>query len=181
MWYSSVIKGVHRWWALFLFFKGVMGEIQTDCPAEQNRSPVKKGKRGIAMNHVFLSGITDKDATLISREGQTPHARLLLRISHRSASGAEKHELFPVSAWRGTALQLAAQAKAGTRLSLKGYLSQRHTPEGIVLEVTAEEFTAVRSDASMYTDSRYACWKGVQAERISDDLTMKADAPQEAV
>ena len=94
------------------------------------------------MNHVFLSGITERGAQLVSRENETPHAILLLNVTHRTLSGVEKKEQYPLSAWRGTAQRLAQLAKPGTRITIKGYLSQRKMNHGVALEVTVEEFQA---------------------------------------
>lgn len=100
------------------------------------------------MNHVFLSGIAEKGALLVSRENETPHAVMELTVIHRTAGGIEKREQYPISAWRGTAQRLVELAKPGARISIKGYLSQRQKPEGILLEVTAEEFLVAQNQAA---------------------------------
>ena len=56
------------------------------------------------------------------------------------ASGIEKREKYPISAWRGIALRMKELIKPNMRVSIKGYLSQKQTDEGLYLEVTAEEF-----------------------------------------
>ena len=52
----------------------------------------------------------------------------------------EKKEQYPISAWRSTALRLAQLAKPGTRITIKGYLSQHLVGQTTMIEVTAEEF-----------------------------------------
>lgn len=110
------------------------------------------------MNHVFVSGIAEKDAMLVSRENETPHAVMHLTVTHRTANGTEKREQYPISAWRGTAQRLVELAKAGTRISIKGYLSQRQTTEGILLEVTAEEFLIAQNSPASRPPRRYSPW-----------------------
>lgn len=110
------------------------------------------------MNHVFLTGIAEKGAMLVSQENETPHAVMQLTVTHRTANGIEKREQYPISAWRGTALRLAELVKAGARLSIKGYLSQRKTPEGILLEITAEEFQVSQHQSNARTPICYSAW-----------------------
>ena len=110
------------------------------------------------MNHVFLSGTTEKGAVLISREEEIPHAVMLLTVTHRTTRGEEKREQYPLSAWRGTAVQLANRTEPGCRLAIKGYLSQRNTPEGILLEVTVEEFQVSGGKAPTRPPRRYWEW-----------------------
>lgn len=110
------------------------------------------------MNHVFVSGIAEKDAKLVSRENEPPHAVMYLTVTHRTANGTEKREQYPISAWRGTAQRLVELAKAGARISIKGYLSQRQTPEGILLEVTAEEFLIGQNSPASRPPRRYSPW-----------------------
>ncbi|MCI5564432.1 MAG: single-stranded DNA-binding protein [Clostridiales bacterium] len=92
------------------------------------------------MNHVFLSGVAESTPVLVSRDEQTPHAVMALTVSHRTAAGVEKKEQYPISAWHSAALRMTELIRPGARVSIKGYLSQRQTGEGIFLEVTAEEF-----------------------------------------
>ena len=92
------------------------------------------------MNHVFLSGTVEKAPQMVSQGNETPHAILELTVSHKTASGVEKQEQYPISAWRGIAKRMSEMVAPGARVSVKGYLSQKQTPEGIYLEVTAEEF-----------------------------------------
>lgn len=94
------------------------------------------------MNHVFLSGRAETGAVLVSKDQETPHAVMTLTVTHRTAAGQEKKERYPVSAWRATAQRLAESVRTGSRVTVTGYLSQRQTPEGIFLEVTADEFQA---------------------------------------
>ena len=92
------------------------------------------------MNHVFLSGIVATAPDMVSGVEKTPHAVMKLAVSHRTAAGVEKKEEYPVSAWRGIARRMVELVKPGSHVSIKGYLSQKQTNEGIFLEVTAEEF-----------------------------------------
>ena len=92
------------------------------------------------MNHVFLSGICEKGAYLVSPNTEIPHAKMALTVTHYTSTGMEKKEQYPISAWRSTALRLAQLAKPGTRITIKGYLSQHLVGQTTMIEVTAEEF-----------------------------------------
>lgn len=82
------------------------------------------------MNEVFLSGIIETMPKQVAHVNETPHLRLLLRVSHRTVAGVEKQERYPINAWRATASRLLELAKPGSRMSLKGYLSQHTTANG---------------------------------------------------
>lgn len=92
------------------------------------------------MNHVFLSGTVDEAPRRVSQENEIPHVVLELTVAHKTTSGVEKRERYPISAWRGIAKRMTEMIVQGSRVSIKGYLSQKQTPEGVYLEVTAEEF-----------------------------------------
>lgn len=92
------------------------------------------------MNEVFLSGIIETMPKQVSHVNETLHVRLLLRVSHRTVAGVEKQERYPINAWRATASRLLELAKPGSRMSLKGYLSQHTTANGTFVEVTVDEF-----------------------------------------
>ena len=92
------------------------------------------------MNHVFLSGTVNSGPQMVSQGNEIAHAVLKLTVTHKTATGVEKQEQYPISAWRGIAKRMTEMITPGSRVSVKGYLSQKQTPEGIYLEVTAEEF-----------------------------------------
>lgn len=92
------------------------------------------------MNHVFLSGTAATAPKMVSQGNETAHAVMELTVTHRTAAGVEKREQYPISAWHGTARRMAELVTPGSRMSVKGYLSQKQTAEGIFLEVTVEEF-----------------------------------------
>ena len=98
------------------------------------------------MNDVFLSGIIKTTPKIVSSHNETPHAIMDLTVTHRSAKGVEKHEQYPLSAWRGIATKMVELIKPGSHVSIKGYLSQKQTNDGVFLEITVEEFNvAARS------------------------------------
>ena len=92
------------------------------------------------MNHVFISGTVAEAPRMVSQENEIPHAVLELTVTHKTASGVEKQEQYPISAWRVIAKRMTEMIVPGSRISVKGYLSQKQTPEGVYLEVTAEKF-----------------------------------------
>ena len=92
------------------------------------------------MNHVFLSGTINAAPKMISNENEIPHAIMDLTVTHKSAKGVEKNEQYPISAWRGIATKMVEMIKPGCFVSIKGYLSQKQTNEGVFLEITVEEF-----------------------------------------
>lgn len=92
------------------------------------------------MNHVFLSGTVDSAPVLLSLPEQTPHVIMDLIITHRTAAGIEKKERYPISAWHGIATRAMELIRPGAHVSIKGYLSQKQTINGVMIEVTAEEF-----------------------------------------
>ena len=49
------------------------------------------------MNEVFLSGIIETMPKQVSHVNETPHVRLLLRVSHRTVAGVEKQERYPIT------------------------------------------------------------------------------------
>ena len=65
------------------------------------------------MNHVFLSGVAHAAPLLVSAPAQTPHAIMSLTVTHRTATGLEKKEQYPISAWRGIAQRMVSLIKAG--------------------------------------------------------------------
>ena len=92
------------------------------------------------MNHVFLSGIAESAPRTVSHSQGVLHAAMDLTVTHTTSSGVEKRERYPISAWRGIAKRMTELVRPGSRVSVKGYLSQKQTQEGVFLEVTAEEF-----------------------------------------
>ena len=92
------------------------------------------------MNHVFLSGTVNTVPKLVHSENETPHAIMDLTVTHRTVAGIEKSEQYPISAWRGIALRMTEMITPGSRVSIKGYLSQKVLGDSIFIEVTAEEF-----------------------------------------
>ena len=92
------------------------------------------------MNHVFLSGTVNTVPKLVHSENETPHAIMDLTVNHRTIAGIEKSEQYPISAWRGIALRMTEMITPGSRVSIKGYLSQKALGDSIFIEVTAEEF-----------------------------------------
>ena len=94
------------------------------------------------MNHVFLSGIVEKAPIMVSKENEIPHVTLELTVTHFNTSGKEKRERYPLSAWRGIAYRILELVKPGVRISIEGYLCQKATEEGILLEIAIKEFQA---------------------------------------
>lgn len=92
------------------------------------------------MNHVFLSGTVETSPKVVSQDNNVLHAIMDLTVIHKNAAGVEKKEQYPISAWRGIAKRMMELITPGSRVSIKGYLSQKQTAEGIFLEVTVEEF-----------------------------------------
>lgn len=92
------------------------------------------------MNHVFLSGIVEKAPIMVSKENEIPHVTLELTVTHFNTSGKEKREKYPLSAWRGIAYRIMELVKPGSRISIEGYLCQKATEEGILLEIAVKEF-----------------------------------------
>lgn len=94
------------------------------------------------MNHVFLSGTINVAPKMVSNQNEIPHAIMDLTVTHKTAKGVEKKEQYPVSAWRGIATKMVEMINPGCHVSIKGYLSQKKTNEGVFLEITVEEFNA---------------------------------------
>lgn len=102
----------------------------------------KKYEKRESMNHVFLSGIVEKAPMMVSKESEITHVTLELTVTHLNASGKEKREKYPLSAWRGIAQRVYELVKSGDRISIEGYLCQKQTSEGVFLEITIREFQA---------------------------------------
>ena len=94
------------------------------------------------MNHVFLSGIVEKAPMMVSKESEITHVTLELTVTHLNASGKQKREKYPLSAWHGIAQRVYELVKSGDRISIEGYLCQKQTNEGVFLEITIREFQA---------------------------------------
>ena len=92
------------------------------------------------MNQVFLSGVIAGKPTNLSQDAFTAHLSVPVAISHHTAAGVVKKEIFHVHAWRNVAVQLQKMAQAGARISVAGYLTQHMTPHGIQTAITAAEF-----------------------------------------
>ena len=134
----------------------------------QNQQVAKfKEKRGRHMNHVFLSGIVTASPEMLSKENEIPHVLMNLKVTHRNAAGVEKHEEYPISAWRGIAIRMKELVKLGSRISIKGYLSQRLTNEGSFIEVTAEEFHV------SYQQSRMRPLRRTEANSVKEEKTQQ--------
>ena len=99
------------------------------------------------MNHVFLSGIAETAPRVVSQGNGVFHTIMNLTVIHKTVMGVEKQEQYPISAWRGIAKRMTELIMAGSRVSIKGYLSQKQTPDGIYLEVTVEEFHVSSHDS----------------------------------
>ena len=92
------------------------------------------------MNDVFLSGIAEAAPLMVSPMNAVAHAVMNLTVVHRTAKGLEKREQYPVSAWHGVAQRMCDLVKAGSYVTIKGYLSQKKTEDGVFMEVTVKEF-----------------------------------------
>lgn len=92
------------------------------------------------MNHIFLSGIAESAPVLLSKDNQTPHACMLLVVSHRNSSGVEKREIYPIHTWHNVALSLMKVVTPSKQVSIKGYICQQHVDNCTQLYITAEEF-----------------------------------------
>ena len=92
------------------------------------------------MNHIFLSGIAESAPVLLSKDNQTPHACMLLVVSHRNSSGVEKREIYPIHTWHNVAQSLMKVVTPSKQVSIKGYICQKHVDNCTQLYITAEEF-----------------------------------------
>ena len=92
------------------------------------------------MNKVFLSGVIDSTPILATTaEMSTPHLTINLAVTHKNKLGI-KSELYRVNAWNNAAVWAASNLQRGQQVMVEGYLTQRATPEGNQVDVTANEF-----------------------------------------
>lgn len=94
------------------------------------------------MNKVYLSGEVATQPTLT--EGAAPHMIFDLLVTHRTAAGVRREELYRVNAWHEAARWGFANLRRGQRAALQGYLTQYvatdlERPIKMV-DVTATEF-----------------------------------------
>lgn len=111
------------------------------------------------MNRVFLTGIVASAPRTVSQEGKTNHVRMTLTVTHNTAEGIVKHELYPISAWRGIAQRMVSVVKAGMHVKIIGYLSQKLTEDGILIEVTAQKYQVLNNKQENRLMPRYAAMK----------------------
>ena len=121
------------------------------------------------MNRVFLTGIVASAPRTVSQEGKTDHVRMTLTVTHNTAAGIVKHELYPISAWRGIAQRMVSLVKAGMLVRIVGYLSQRLTEDGILIEVTAQEFQVINKKKESRPMPHYAAIKESFLESNPED------------
>ncbi len=101
------------------------------------------------MNKVYLSGTIADPPMLTGGEGGPSHSVFQLCVSHKTAKGEIRRELYAVNAWNGAAQWVATNLKQGQKIALQGYLTQKavRTAEGTfqAVEVTSQEFLPMAS------------------------------------
>lgn len=95
------------------------------------------------MNEVYLRGKLVSVYELEGSANQPKHLVYQLRVSHKTAQQLVKFENYTVNAWRNLAVWAAANLRVGMDVFVRGYLSQRHSANGDVTEVTATTVTPV--------------------------------------
>ncbi len=92
------------------------------------------------MNSVFLTGYLDSPIQVMSGENTPLHIKTAIKVTHFTAAGIRKDDVFTLSVWRGTAKRFMEQARIGSSITLQGYLSTQLSKDGPVTEVTVSEF-----------------------------------------
>ena len=112
------------------------------------------------MNKLFLSGRICSDPTLISTEGDAHHLAFSLEVCHRTAKGILKSEMYIVNAWNSCALWGMQHLRKGTKIALRGYLTQRMHDAGacrfLSTEITAEEFLLMQQTPGDHANGSFA-------------------------
>lgn len=92
------------------------------------------------MNSVFLSGRLEAPIQVMSNEGAPLHIKAAIKVTHFTAAGIRKSDVFTLSAWRGIAKRFMDQARVGSNIVLEGYLSNQSSTDSSSMEVTVTEF-----------------------------------------
>ncbi len=92
------------------------------------------------MNAVYLSGWVSSPIVVVSGENSDFHVKTTIKIPHLNAAKMKKYEVFMLSVWRETAKRFMEQARIGSGIMLRGYLSTQINQETTVTEVTVTEF-----------------------------------------
>ena len=92
------------------------------------------------MNAVYLSGWVNSPIVVVSGENADFHVKTTIKIPHLNAAKMKKYEVFTLSVWRETAKRFMEQARIGSSIMLRGYLSTQINQEATVTEVTVTEF-----------------------------------------
>ncbi len=92
------------------------------------------------MNAVYLSGWVSSPIVVVSGENADFHVKTTIKIPHLNAAKMKKYEVFTLSVWRETAKRFMEQARIGSSIMLRGYLSTQINQETTVTEVTVTEF-----------------------------------------
>ena len=92
------------------------------------------------MNAVYLSGWLNSPIVVVSGENADYHVKTTIKLPHLTAAKQRKYDVFTLSIWRQTAKRFMEQARIGSGIMLRGYLSTQVSNEVTVTEVTVTEF-----------------------------------------
>ena len=106
------------------------------------------------MNSVFLSGRLEAPIQVMSNEGAPLHIKAAINVTHFTAAGIRKSDVFTLSAWRGIAKRFMDQARVGSNIVLQGYLSSQSSADSSSTEVTVTEFRVINKQIGEKTVTR---------------------------
>lgn len=89
------------------------------------------------MNEIYLSGTVADRPTRSEQGGRARHTAFHLLVTHRNSLGFTRCELYHINTWNALADWVGLNLIPGTRVMLRGYLTQRAGNSGVSVEITA--------------------------------------------
>lgn len=130
------------------------------------------------MNAVYLSGWLNSPIVVVSGESADFHVKTTIKLSHLNAAKQRKYDVFTLSIWRETAKRFMEQARIGSSIMLRGYLSAQISDGTTATEVTVTEFQVAskeRTNREVHKPLKEAC------DMPNEDVDKKANESIEPV
>lgn len=98
------------------------------------------------MNEICIAGIAVSTPARLDSDGQDPHIRFQLLVSHKDNQGRMRHELYTVNAWKRLAEWAWLNIASEKSVTVIVYLTQHNVAGCPLVEITASRFFIDREE-----------------------------------
>lgn len=120
------------------------------------------------MNKTYLFGRIASIPRLVNRVDMPAHLVFLLDVSHKTAKGEIKHEMYPISLWNNKALWGSRALRTGQYITVDGKLTQRPNNNQSAEVLRSIEIAADEIILSLNGRTPYAVEKAPAVEESSE-------------